>query len=56
VFGGESSLEEIVRRHGIRNIIVSFKANGEGKAKDIERLCAGLGEKVEVKQMRILIS
>jgi UDP-GlcNAc:undecaprenyl-phosphate GlcNAc-1-phosphate transferase len=55
VFGGESSLEEIIRRHGIRNIVVSFKANGEEKAKDIEALCASLGEKVDVKQMRILI-
>jgi UDP-GlcNAc:undecaprenyl-phosphate GlcNAc-1-phosphate transferase len=55
VFGGESSLEEIIRRHGIRNIIVSFKAKGEEKAKNIEALCAGLGEKVDVKQMRILI-
>ena len=56
VFGGEAILEEIIRIHGIRNIIVSFKANGEEKAKDIERLCANLGEKVDVKQMRILIS
>ena len=56
VFGGESSLEEIIRRHGIRNIIVSFKANGEEKAKDIEELCASLGEKVDVKQMRIIIT
>jgi UDP-GlcNAc:undecaprenyl-phosphate GlcNAc-1-phosphate transferase len=56
VFGGESSLEEIIRRHGIRNIIVSFKANGEEKAKDIEELCATLGEKVDVKQMRIIIT
>jgi UDP-GlcNAc:undecaprenyl-phosphate/decaprenyl-phosphate GlcNAc-1-phosphate transferase len=56
VFGGESSLEAIIRRHSIRKIIVSFKAKGEEKAKDIEALCANLGEKVEVKQMRILIS
>jgi UDP-GlcNAc:undecaprenyl-phosphate/decaprenyl-phosphate GlcNAc-1-phosphate transferase len=55
VFGGESSLEEIIRRHSIRNIIVSFKAKGDEKAKNIEELCASLGEKVDVKQMRILI-
>ena len=56
VFGGEAILEETIRMHGIRNIIVSFKVNGEEKAKDIGKLCADLGEKVDVKQMRILIS
>jgi UDP-GlcNAc:undecaprenyl-phosphate GlcNAc-1-phosphate transferase len=55
VFGGGSNLEEIIRTQGIRSIIVSFKAKGEEKSKDIEKLCATLGQKVNVKQMRITI-
>jgi UDP-GlcNAc:undecaprenyl-phosphate GlcNAc-1-phosphate transferase len=56
VLGGSEDLERIIRKHEIRKIIVSFKANGAEKTKDIRKLCSDLEAPVDVKQMRIIIS
>jgi UDP-GlcNAc:undecaprenyl-phosphate GlcNAc-1-phosphate transferase len=55
VLGGCEDLERIIRKHDIKKIIISFKANGAEKTKDIRRLCTDLDAQVDVKQMRIII-
>ncbi|MGD2127386.1 MAG: glycosyl transferase [Desulfobacteraceae bacterium] len=56
VFGGQEALEEIIRKHHIKKIIISFKANGGEKTKDIKALCLKMGAEVSVMQMRVVIS
>jgi UDP-GlcNAc:undecaprenyl-phosphate GlcNAc-1-phosphate transferase len=56
VLGGSEDLERIIRKHEIKKIIVSFKANGAEKAKDIRRLCTDVDAQVDVRQMRIIIN
>jgi UDP-GlcNAc:undecaprenyl-phosphate GlcNAc-1-phosphate transferase len=56
VFGGVEDLEGLIRKHDIRKIIVSFKLNGEERAKEIRSLCLGRGIEVDVKQMKIIIN
>jgi UDP-GlcNAc:undecaprenyl-phosphate GlcNAc-1-phosphate transferase len=56
VLGGSEDLERIIRKHDIKKIIVSFKANGAEKTKNIRTLCTDLDAHVDVKQMRIIIN
>jgi UDP-GlcNAc:undecaprenyl-phosphate GlcNAc-1-phosphate transferase len=56
ILGGSEDLEKIIRKHNIKKVIVSFKANGTEKTKDIRRLCTDLDAQVDVKQMRIIIN
>jgi len=56
VLGGVEDLEDIIRKHEIRKIIVSFKQNGEEKAKEITSSCLGSGLDVDVRQMKVIIS
>jgi UDP-GlcNAc:undecaprenyl-phosphate GlcNAc-1-phosphate transferase len=56
VLGGREDLEEIIKRHGIKEVIVSFKENGLEKKKEIRSLCAGIGAEVAVKQMRLILN
>jgi UDP-GlcNAc:undecaprenyl-phosphate GlcNAc-1-phosphate transferase len=56
VLGGSEDLGAIIRKHDIKKIIVSFKAKGAEKTKDIRTLCTDLDAQVDVKQMRIIIS
>ena len=56
VFGGVGELEELVRKHDIKKIIVSFKENGEEKAKEIRSLCLGKGIEVDVRLMKITLA
>jgi UDP-GlcNAc:undecaprenyl-phosphate GlcNAc-1-phosphate transferase len=56
VLGGSDRLEEIIRKHHIEEIIVSFKVNGAEKKKEIKKLCAGKGLDVSVSQMHLTIS
>jgi len=55
VFGGGGELEEIIKRHQIKKIIVSFSAKGMEKTKDIKALCLRIGTEVDVMQMRLVI-
>jgi len=56
VFGGEDRLEDVIRKEQIKKIIVSFRAKGNEKTKDIRSLCFRMGAEVDVKQMRVEIS
>ena len=56
VIGAGEELEEIIRKHQIKKIIVSFRQNGAEKKKDLKELCLRMGAEVEVMQMRVVIS
>ena len=56
VLGGQEDLEKIIRKHHVKEIIVSFKENGTEKRKEIKNLCLKMGTEVDVKQMRLTIS
>jgi UDP-GlcNAc:undecaprenyl-phosphate/decaprenyl-phosphate GlcNAc-1-phosphate transferase len=56
VLGGKDDVEEIIRKHGVKKIIVSFKDNGEERARDVRALCLRKGMEVDVRQMRVVIS
>ena len=56
VLGGEEDLERIIKKNNIREVIISFKQNSEGKKRDVKNLCRRLDPEVEVTQMRVVIS
>jgi len=56
VLGGGEDLEDIVRRHDIKKIIVSFKQNGDERAKEIRSACLGKGLEVDVRRMKVIIN
>ncbi|MBW2066432.1 MAG: hypothetical protein JRJ03_16100 [Deltaproteobacteria bacterium] len=56
VLGGQEDLGDIIRKHDIRRIIVSFKQNGTEKKRQLGALCEEMGAEVEVKQMKLIIS
>ncbi len=55
VFGGGERLPEVLRKHHICTIIVSFKANSAEKKKEIAQLCMRAGLDVSIRQMRLTI-
>ncbi|MFH1241260.1 MAG: glycosyl transferase [Pseudomonadota bacterium] len=56
VFGGEEDLEEVIKKHLIREVIISFRENSEAKKKDLMGLCLRIGLEVSVKEMKLVIS
>ncbi len=56
VLGDQKDLKKIIKKHKIKEVIVSFKENGLGKKKEIRSLCANMGAEVEVKQMQLILS
>jgi len=56
VFGGMAALEKTINRFGVREIIVSFKAGGEEKKREIHMMCARVGFNVAVRQMKLVIT
>jgi UDP-GlcNAc:undecaprenyl-phosphate GlcNAc-1-phosphate transferase len=56
VFGDQKDLKEIIKKHKVKEGIVSFKENGLEKKKEIRGLCANMGAEVEVKQMQLILS
>jgi len=52
VFGDVSELEKIIRKKGVREIIISFRKNGEDRKKEIMSHCQKIDKEVEVKQMK----
>jgi UDP-GlcNAc:undecaprenyl-phosphate GlcNAc-1-phosphate transferase len=55
VLGGLADLEQIIRKHDIKMIIVSFREQGEEKKQEISNLCLKIGAKVDIRQMRLMI-
>jgi len=56
VLGDQKDLKEIIKKHKVKEVIVSFKENGLEKKKEIRSLCANMGAEVEVKQMQLILS
>jgi UDP-GlcNAc:undecaprenyl-phosphate GlcNAc-1-phosphate transferase len=56
VFGGRDELVEILRKHEIKKIIISFRQQGDEKADQIRTVCRNLGAEIDVKLMRLTIS
>ena len=56
VLGGRADLEEIIRKHDIKKVLVSFKHDGEEKAKEVRTWCLKKGIEVDVRQMKVVIS
>ena len=56
VLGGLEDLEHIIRKYGIKMIIVSFREKGAEKKKDISSLCLKTGSEVDIRQMKIMIT
>jgi len=55
VLGGKDRIEAIVKKYDIKEIIISFKENGEESKKDIKRMCMRMGGDVAVARMQVLI-
>jgi UDP-GlcNAc:undecaprenyl-phosphate GlcNAc-1-phosphate transferase len=56
VFGGMADVEKIINRFNVKEIIVSFKAGGEEKKKELHMLCTRAGFNVAVRQMKLVIA
>jgi len=56
VLGDQKDLKEIINKHNIKEVIVSFKENGLEKKREIRNLCIKMGAEVEVKQMQLILS
>jgi UDP-GlcNAc:undecaprenyl-phosphate GlcNAc-1-phosphate transferase len=56
VLGGQEGLENIIKKHNIQEIIVSFKQNGKEKRREVNNLCRSIEADVNVTQMRLVIS
>jgi FlaA1/EpsC-like NDP-sugar epimerase len=56
VFGGQEDLKKIIKKHKIKEVIVSFRESGLEKKKEIRKLCVSMGAEVEVKQMQLILS
>jgi FlaA1/EpsC-like NDP-sugar epimerase len=54
VLGGGTHLQEIIREHGIKEIIVTFRQNGSEKTREVETVCRKMGTDVSVKQMKLV--
>jgi UDP-GlcNAc:undecaprenyl-phosphate GlcNAc-1-phosphate transferase len=55
VLGGQEDLKELILKHGVKEIIISFKENGLEKKREIRNLCLGLGVEVEVRHMKLTL-
>lgn len=56
IIGRSEDLEKIIREHDIREVIISFRVNGEEKKREIRELCKQEGFETNVRQMRLIIS
>jgi UDP-GlcNAc:undecaprenyl-phosphate GlcNAc-1-phosphate transferase len=54
VLGDRQHLKEIIAKHGVKEIIVTFKVNGSEKAKEVKKACQEMGSDLEVKQMNLM--
>jgi len=55
VLGDVNELERIIKKKGIKEIIVSFRKNGDERKKEIKANCQQIGSDIEVKQMKFNI-
>ena len=55
VLGRDRDLDEIIKRHDIGKIIVSFREHGMEKKREIKKLCQKMGVEADVVQMKLVI-
>jgi UDP-GlcNAc:undecaprenyl-phosphate GlcNAc-1-phosphate transferase len=55
VLGSRADLPEIIRRHGVKKVIVAFRDRGLEMRREIRSMCADMGLEVEVARMRLII-
>jgi len=56
VMGAGKDLEKLIREHDVKELIISFKVNGEEKKREIRELCRQEGFETNVRQMKLIIS
>jgi UDP-GlcNAc:undecaprenyl-phosphate GlcNAc-1-phosphate transferase len=56
VLGSAEELEKIIRKKGIKEIIIAFSQNGDGKKEEVKDHCARAGIDIDVKQMKFMIA
>ncbi|MBW1768533.1 MAG: hypothetical protein JRJ65_15990 [Deltaproteobacteria bacterium] len=56
VLGGRMDLEKIIKANNIKEIIISFKQNGEEKRREVRSFCHSIGVEVEVTRMSLVLS
>ncbi|MBW1682123.1 MAG: glycosyl transferase [Deltaproteobacteria bacterium] len=56
VLGGGEQLEGLLKKHGIEEVIISFRDHGPEKKKELETLLQSKGIEVRVRLMRLVIS
>ena len=54
VLGARQHLPEIVRKHGVKEIIVTFRQDGCERAKEVKKVCRELDADLHVKQMSLM--
>lgn len=54
VLGGRQHLQEIITKHGVKEIIVTFRANGSERAKEVKNAYREMGADLEVRQMHLM--
>jgi FlaA1/EpsC-like NDP-sugar epimerase len=54
VLGGGTHIQEIIREHGIKEVIVTFRQNGFEKTREVASVCRETGVEVAVKQMKLV--
>ncbi len=55
VLGGRKDLEKVLRKRGVQEIVVSFKARGEERRRELRALCQKLDMEVDVRQMKMIL-
>ena len=56
VLGGCEDLEQILLKHPVKEIIISFKENSSDKKKETKRLLESFGVEVDVREMKLTIN
>jgi UDP-GlcNAc:undecaprenyl-phosphate/decaprenyl-phosphate GlcNAc-1-phosphate transferase len=56
IMGSGEDLEKIIREHDIKDLIISFRIDGEEKKREIRELCRQKGFETNVSQMKLIIS
>ncbi len=56
IMGSGADLENLIKEHDVREVIISFRINGEEKKREIRELCKQKGFETNVRQMRLIIS
>ena len=55
VLGSREELEKIIRKRGVREILVSFKARGEDTRRELQTMCKKMDVEIEVRRMRMVL-